>query len=85
MLHAHNIADVSVVSDVDTSNILLTESTIGLVLQVPHYPDDQSFNRTASLHLIQPATDMRQGLFLHPDVMTLHIIGECVSMCACIV
>ena len=76
----HNIADISVVSDVNISNIYVVVPAIALVLQVPHYHDAQSYNKTATLRLIQLAPGVREGQFVYPDVMTLHVIGECVCV-----
>ena len=75
-------ADVSVASDVNISNILVVEPANRLIIQVPHYSDAQSSNRTAVMQLVTPS--LSQGKFLHPDVMTLHVISECVCVCACV-
>ena len=75
-----SLAEVIVMSDVDISSILLDKPAFNLMLQVPHYHDAQSYNRTATLRLTQLAPGMREGQFVYPDVMTLHVTGECVCV-----
>ena len=41
-------------------------------------PDSRG--KLATLHLRQ-ISDVREGQFVHPTEMTLHVVGECVSEC----
>ena len=68
------LSDISVVN-ASLSRIIVAKDITHFHVWVP-----DSRGKLATLHLRQ-ISDMREGQFVHPAEMTLHVVGECISEC----
>lgn len=66
-------SDISVMSDIDLSSIIVAENITRFQVWVP-----DCSGRITTLRLKQ-TSNSRVGQFVHPAEMTLHVVGECVN------